>query len=160
MVKCEAEGISDRVEAMQPEAAPPFDTKLVGKRLEICWPYKYGPDGKKLPKTQNIWASGMVKRVADGMTDKRSARSCTKLLDAGTVLWGWEADPEYKEPAGEEWLCLKPGNWNRHVQYAWRYDPCELAPQGTARPPPQAPRADEIDPCVTDDEYDHTRDFL
>ena len=155
----EAAGISDRVEARQPATPPPFDTNLVGKRLEVCWPYKYGPDGKKLPKTMNIWASGVVKRVADGLTDKKSARA-KKVLPAGTVLWGWDADPEYDEPAGAEWLFLKPGDWNRHVQYAWRYDPCELAPQGAAKPPPQAPRVDEVDPCVTDDEYDHTADFL
>ena len=42
-----------------------------------------------------------------------------------------DADPEYDEPAGEKWLVLLPDKWNRHVQYAWRYDPCELAPQGS-----------------------------
>ena len=34
----EAAGISDRVEARQPARPPKFDTKLVGKRLEVCWP--------------------------------------------------------------------------------------------------------------------------
>ena len=136
-----------------------FDTNLVGKRLEVCWPYKYAPDGTKLRKTMNIWASGVVKRVADGLTDKKSTRA-KKVLPAGTVLWGWDADPEYDEPAGAEWLFLKPDDWNRHVQYAWRFDPCELVPQGAAKPPPQAPRVDDVDPCVTDDEYDHTADFL
>ena len=82
------------------------------------------------------------------------------------MLWAWDADPEYDEEAGEEWLFLKPDKWNQHVQYAWRYDPCELAPQGAtlrpqgaARPPPRAPQFDERDPCVTDDEYDPTDDF-
>ena len=28
------------------------------------------------------------------------------------------------------------------------------------QPPPQAPRVDDVDPGVTDDEYDHTADFL
>ena len=82
------------------------------------------------------------------------------MLPAGAVLWAWEADPEYDEPAGEEWLILLPQNWNKHVQYAWRFDPCELAPQGAAKPPPQAPRVDTVDPCVTDDEYDPADDFL
>ena len=35
-----AAGISDRVEAAQPLDPPPFDTGLVGKQLEVCWPYK------------------------------------------------------------------------------------------------------------------------
>ena len=71
----EAAGISDGVEARQPKAAPAFTTSLVGKRLEVCWPYK-GEDGK----TIKIWASGKVKRVADGLTDKRSARAKMVLL--------------------------------------------------------------------------------
>ena len=54
---------------------PPFDTKLVGKRIEICWPYKV--DGK----TVKIWASGTVKRVADGLTDTRS-KTAQKVLPA------------------------------------------------------------------------------
>ena len=35
----EAAGISDRVELKQPPR-PVFDTQLVGKQLEILWPYK------------------------------------------------------------------------------------------------------------------------
>ena len=131
----EAAGISDSVEAVQPPKPPPFNTQLVGKQLEVCWPYKENG------KTVKIWASGKVKRVADGLTDKASARA-KKILPAGAVLWGWDADPEYDEPAGEKWLVLLPSKWNKQVQYAWRYDPCELAPQGSPRPPPRAPRVD------------------
>ena len=148
----EAAGISDSVEVRQPELPPPFDVNLVGKQLEVCWPYK--KDGK----TVKIWASGRVKRVADGLKDTKSPRH-KKILPAGAVLWAWDADAEYEEEAGEEWLFLKPENWNRHVQYAWRYDPCELAPQGAARPPPRKPQVDPEDPWVTDDEYDPQDDF-
>ena len=115
----EAQGISDVVEATQPREAPPFDVRLVGKRLEICWPYK------EQGNTVKIWASGIVKHVADGLTDKRSAKA-KKVLPAGALLWAWEADPEYNEPAGERWMFLLPKRWNKHVQYAWRFDPCEL----------------------------------
>jgi hypothetical protein len=62
-VRREAQGISDRVEAAQPLTPPPFNTKLVGKRFEICWAYKENG------KTVKIWASGVVKRVADGLSD-------------------------------------------------------------------------------------------
>ena len=131
----EAAGISDRVEVTQPLKAPPFDTNLVGKRLEVCWPYKQ--DGK----TIKIWASGVVKRVADGLTDRRSKKA-QAVLPAGALLWAWEADPDYDEPAGEKWLFLHPQRWNKHVQYAWRYDPCELAPQGSSPQPSSAPRVE------------------
>ena len=152
----EAAGISDSVEVRQPENPPPFDVNLVGKQLEVCWPYRL--DGK----TAKIWASGRVVRVADGLTHYRSARA-KQPLEAGAVLWAWDADPAYDEQAGEEWLFLKPEKWNAHIQYAWRYDPCELALQGAARaavrPPPRAPQLDPVDPYVTDDEYDPCDDF-
>ena len=82
----ELAGISDRVEAAQPLDPPPFDTGLVGKQLEVCWPYK------EAGRTVKIWACGTVRRVADGLTDRSSSRA-KKVLPAGAVLWGWDADP-------------------------------------------------------------------
>ena len=67
----EAAGISYSVEVRQPPR-PTFDTQLVGKQLEICWPYK------RDVKTTKIWASVVVKRVADGLTHKRTERCTTK----------------------------------------------------------------------------------
>ena len=129
----EAAGVSDSVEANQPLLAPAFDSKLVGKWLEVCWPYK----GKE-NETVKIWSSGRVVRVADGLTDKRSARA-RKILPAGALLWAWDADPEYNEKAGEQWLILLPEKWNKQCQYAWRFDPCELK-SGGRKPKPQRPR--------------------
>jgi hypothetical protein len=61
------------------------------------------------------------------------------------------ADPDYNEAAGEmKWLVLLPGKWNKQVQYAWRFDPCELRPPGTPCPPPRAPRFEARAP---DDEF-------
>ena len=96
-------------------------------------------------------------RVADGVKDRKTPNG--KVLPAGAVLWAWEADAEYEEEAGQEWLFLLPGKWNRHVQYGWRMDPCELEPQGAQRRPPREPVLDEEDPCVTDAEYDPSDDF-
>ena len=76
----EVSGISDRVEAAQQLDAPPFDTQLVGKRLEVCWPYKENG------QTIKIWASGTVRRVADGINDKSSARRrrfCRRAQSSG-----------------------------------------------------------------------------
>ena len=78
-----------------------------------------------------------------GLNDKASSR-CKKILPAGALLWAWDADPDYDEAAGEKWLILLPDRWNKHVQYAWRYDVCELAPQGVPKPPPRPPQVDEV----------------
>ena len=139
----EAAGISGRVQVQQPPR-PSFDTQLVNRRLEICWPYKM-PDGT----TKKIWASGVIKRVADGLTHKRTER-CTNILPAGALLWAWEADAEFEEGAGEQWMVLHPAKYNKHVQYAWRFDPCELVAPGQRKPPPREPLVEE---CVTDEEF-------
>ena len=133
-----AAGIADGVEAAQPDHPPAFDQQLVGKQLEVLWKYfTKGANDKEEPTL--IWSTGRVVRVADGKSDKRSAR-CTKPLPGGTVLWAWDADPEFGEVAGEQWLTLLPKKWNprTHKQvYSWRYDPREL---GAAQAPPADPR--------------------
>ena len=97
-------GIADPVENMQPVESPPFDQTLVGKWLEVLWKYT----NKETGEDMLIWMSGKVVRVADGLTDKRSARA-KKILPAGALLWAWEADGDREEAAGEQWLILLPG---------------------------------------------------
>ena len=127
----EATGVACRVERMQPDDAPAFDQDLVGKRIEVLWKY-FASDTKE---QHMIWSSGTVKRIADGLTDKRSSRA-QKILPAGAVLWAWDADPDFDEQAGEQWLILLPQKFNpkKHKQvYSWRLDPRELgAAQGSA----------------------------
>ena len=106
----EAAGISDSVERMQPAEPPPFDQRLVGKRIEVLWKYF----NKDTDEPLLIWATGRVARVADGLTDTRSARA-KKLLPAGMVLWAWDADPEFGEVAGEQWLPRLGWTINRGV---------------------------------------------
>ena len=123
---------------------PAFDQRPVGKWLEILWPYTL-KDGAEKGEKKLIWATGRVVRIADGLTDKRSKRA-QKLLPAGAVLWAWEADPEFEEAAGEQWLMLLPKKWKQHQVYGWRYDPRELvaqgvAPQAAAGGTPERPRA-------------------
>ena len=139
-----AAGISDHVEDLNPDLVPPFDQALVGKWIEILWPYTV-KDGAEKGEKKLIWATGRVVRIADGLTDKRSKRA-QKLLPAGAVLWAWEADPEFEEAAGEQWLMLLPKKWKQHQVYGWRYDPRELvaqgvAPQAAAGGTPERPRA-------------------
>ena len=59
------------------------------------------------------------------------------------------------EPAGEQWLVLRPAKWNRHVQYAWRFDPCEL---GMQRQQQRTARRPRVQPDVSDEEYLATED--
>ena len=102
-----------------------------------------------------IWSTGRVVRVADGLSDKRSKRA-RSVLPAGAVLWAWDADPEFDEAAGEQWLFLLPKKWNpkTHKQvYSWRYDPRELgAAQGRAPDARRARCGRAADGDATDDE--------
>ena len=100
--------------------SPAFDQSLVGKWLEVRWKYT----NKDMEEPEYIWSTGKVTRVADGLTDKKSARA-KKILPAGALLWAWEADADFEEKAGEQWLILLPDKWNRQVHYGWRYDPRE-----------------------------------
>ena len=119
-------GISDDVEDMQPLRAPQFNHDLVGKRIEVLWKYFEKSNGNK---EHLIWASGRVVRVADGRLQTKRSKRARKVLPAGAVLWAWDADPEFGEVSGEQWLILLPKKWNKHVHYGWRYDPRELHTQ-------------------------------
>ena len=57
----------------------------------------------------------------------RSSRART-LLPAGMVLWQWDADPDFGEVAGDQWLALLPKKWNTQQVYSWRYDAREFSP--------------------------------
>ena len=130
MERRQAAGIADSVERMQPEDAPAFDQALVGKRLEVLWKYFQ----KDTNEVHYIWTTGTVKRIADGLTNTRSSRA-QKILPGGAVLWAWDADPDFEELAGEQWLILLPTKWNpktHRTVYSWRYDPRELG--ATAAP--------------------------
>jgi hypothetical protein len=145
MQRRQATGVADSVERMQPQEAPAFDQALVGKRLEVLWKYF----NKATNEPSMIWSTGRVVRVADGLTDKRSSKA-KKVLPAGAVLWAWDADPGFDEPAGEQWLFLLPKKWNpsTHTQvYSWRYDPHEL---GAARALAAGPRRQNMRRAMDD----------
>ena len=115
-------GISDDVEDLQPLQAPAFDETLVGRQIEVLWKYFNKDNGDK---PVLIWATGRVSRIADGLTSKRTKRAKT-VLPAGALLWEWDADPEFDEKAGEQWLILQPKKWNKQSHYGWRFDPREF----------------------------------
>ena len=86
-------------------------------------------------KAHLIWATGLVKQIADGVTNKKS-KAAKKILPAGAVLWAWDADPEFDEQAGQQWLVLLPKKWKKQQVYSWRFDPRELgAAQARAADP-------------------------
>ena len=81
-----------------------------------------------------MWCWGEVVRVADGVSDKASAR-CKKLLPAGAVLMKWPEDKDRNEKESMSWVVLLPSKWNKDYHNAWRYDPRdvprpEVAPGG------------------------------
>ena len=143
------------MERAQPHDAPAFDQQLVGKRLEVLWEVlrDRARDGERTPHL--IWATGRVERVADGLTDKRSSRA-RKILPAGALLWAWDADPEFDEAAGQQWLILLPKKWNGQQQYSWRFDPRELgAAQATAQDPRQkGKRKAREEMCMMSESHD------
>ena len=49
------------------------------------------------------------------------------------MLWAWEADAEFDEEPGEEWLTLRKDKFNEQVWYGWRLDPRELVARQPAR---------------------------
>lgn len=120
-------GISDTLENLNGNDPPPFDQALVGKRLEVLWPYTNQDTKEKVL----VWAEGRVARVADGLSDKRSQRAKV-VLPAGMVLWAWDADPEFEEPAGEKWLALLPQKFNQQQVYGWRLAASEFSTSGAA----------------------------
>jgi len=114
----EAAGISDRVEDGQPELPPPFDESLVGKEIEVLWPYKNNG------KTVLIWAPGRVAAIADG-TFKKNPR-CKNLVPADAVLFAWEKDDRFEEKEGQQWRVLDPRRWAKQKHYSWRYSARQL----------------------------------
>ena len=132
-------GISDDIEDLQPLRAPPFDKALVGKHVEVLWKY-FDKDNGDAPVL--VWATGRVTRIADGLKSKRTKRART-VLPAGALLWEWDADPEFDEKAGEQWLILQPKKWNKHTHYGWRFDPCKF---GDARELTGAPARKRMRP--------------
>jgi hypothetical protein len=84
-----------------------------------------------------------VIKVADGLTDKRSSRAKT-ILPAGALLWAWDADPQFEEPAGEQWLILLPQKWNKQQVHSWRFDPRELGAAWATEADPRRKNAKRV----------------
>jgi hypothetical protein len=128
----EAAGFTDSAQMKQPPKAPPLDSALVGKQLEICWGnYISTEDNKTRVK---MWCAAKVVRVADGESDKSRdgkplSNRAVKLAPRGMVLVEWEPDPDRQEPATTIWYLLDPRKWNGDGHRAWRYHPDELAAQ-------------------------------
>ena len=122
-------GYAHSSQSIQPpkDQAPAFEQDPVDKWIEV-----YPCNGEYI----YIWSPGKVVRVADGLTDK-TTKMGKKLLPAGAVLWAWEADAEFDEEPGEEWLTLRKDKFNEQVWYGWRLDPRELVARqpGAARTP-------------------------
>ena len=123
--------------AAAPPLTAPRRTWCCRPGAQVLWRY-FEKDSNE---QHYIWTTGTVKRIADGLTDKRSERA-KKILPAGALLWAWDADADYEEVAGEQWLHLLPQKWNTQQVYGWRFDPRELS--AAASPPRDARRCNAV----------------
>ena len=124
----------------------------------MLWPYTNKDTNERIL----TWATGRRRprrgrshgKCAHGQAldkreaDARARRSCCCLLVRCTVLWEWDADPEFDEPAGAQWLMLLPKKWNPRKQggrsTVGASTPLSLAAHArrrSAREPPAARRA-------------------
>ena len=51
-----------------------------------------------------------------------SGDSSVRHVPAGAVLFRWKACKDFEESDGQQWLVLKPDDWNAHKPYGWRLD--------------------------------------
>jgi hypothetical protein len=79
-----------------------------------------------------------IKRIADGLTDNKRSKRAQKVLPAGAALWAWDADPDFDEKAGEQWLFLLPKKWNptKHTQRSTAGATTRASVEPRTRPPP------------------------
>ena len=120
--RLEEAGELSAVGDMQPRKPPKIDDSIVGSQLEICWRYwraptaeEKAPAGEKRRKIGvKMWCEGTVEQVANGTTDKESAR-CKTLLEAGALRIKWPADLTRKVPEPESftWNILQEANWRK-----------------------------------------------
>jgi len=81
----------------------------------------------------------VVKRVADGQTDKGTnnkdlSSAARSIAPRGMVLVEWPADPDRGEATRQVWYLLHPDKWqgrfterDKDTHRMWRFHPAELA---------------------------------
>lgn len=100
--------------------APPVDSTLLGKRLEICCDYELEEGG-----TEARWSAGGVILVSDGTNITIPGKARAKFKKGEAVMMRWDADRAHGEEVSESAARLMQSMWNpRGVQNAggWRFD--------------------------------------
>ena len=135
--QAQRDGVVDRCERRQPETAPAAST-LVGKKVEVCWQYWVEQeDGRK--KGLRVWCPGKItqtagKGAADALLNKGRRQQLEKASPGSfAALYTWEADAEFGERAGQQWLIFDPTRFKRHGAGGWRLL-IEEAPPGPSDP--------------------------
>ena len=108
--------LPDTVRTSKTRDAPPLRDNISNS---------WGGRALKLPNEHATRAQVLLSKERRG-----GSKRAQKILPAGALLWAWDADPDYDEVAGEQWLILLPEKWNKQLQYSWRFDPCELGIAG------------------------------
>ena len=82
------------------------------------------------PAAGLVHPNGATPTAALSTTDSRSLAQRAQTKDparpvpgGAVLLWGWDADPDFDEQAGEQRLVLLPSKWNpttHRTVYSWR----------------------------------------
>eukprot|EP00965_Chrysotila_dentata_P159841 5280153-Pleurochrysis_carterae.AAC.1 len=113
--------VADTVQDRQPSEPAPLNAQLVGLRIEVRLRCHLTPTPAASNLHIYIWCEAVVEKVADGTSDTRSERAY-KLFAFESAA----ADPHRDEPESFTWTILHPQKWDKDVQNAWRWAPCEL----------------------------------
>eukprot|EP00965_Chrysotila_dentata_P190689 6174039-Pleurochrysis_carterae.AAC.2 len=104
----EAKGVGDSVQERQPVSAPILDAGMVGKRVEVLFPYSAPGSAQEL-----LWCAGETLFVVDGTNLPRS-----KFKAGKCAMVRWDANPQHDEPVTESPVRLLPTRWIKSVQGA------------------------------------------
>jgi hypothetical protein len=108
-LKREARGEESGMYAyLQPPETPTLD-ELMGKRIDVCWPYIIGDNKKKDEQEYEYWwcQGKVIEKVSN-------VPQTVKLL--------WDAMPDLDEDNSISNQVLQPNKWKKKSKFGWRTD--------------------------------------
>lgn len=91
--------------------------------MEVCWQYWITQEGGS-KKGMRIWSPGTITQIADGssaLLNQQRKRQLEKASPGSfAALYTWEADAEFGEKAGKQWVIFDPAKFRKHGAGGWR----------------------------------------
>ncbi len=93
---------------LQPPEMPTLD-ELMGKRIDVCWPYVVGDNKKKNEQEYEYWwcQGKVIEKVSD-------VPPTVKVL--------WDAMPDLDEDSSTSNQVLQPNKWKKKSKFGWQMD--------------------------------------